>query len=67
MLLLAMLSRKMGNLFENFDWVLEKYYDHVFIFFIFKKEYLGCLIFMRGLFDIYLFVLFCTELTAPLW
>jgi len=30
-----MLSRNMGNLFENFVWVLVKYYEHVFFFGIF--------------------------------
>ena len=47
MLLLAILSRKMVNLFENFMRVLEKYFEDVCLFF----EYLGCLIFLCGLFD----------------
>ena len=44
MLLLAILSRKMMNLFENFVRVLEKYFENVCLFF----EYLGCLIFLWG-------------------
>ena len=47
MLLLAILSRKMVNLFENFMRVLEKYFEDVCLFF----EYLDCLIFLCGLFD----------------
>ena len=30
-LLLAMVSRKIVNLFENFVWVLEKYFEHVYL------------------------------------
>ena len=37
-------SRNIGNLFENFVWILEKYSKHVFFF-------LGCLIILCGLFN----------------
>ena len=72
LLLLALLFRKMENLFENFM----KYFENVCLSFFFF-EYLGCLMFLCGLFDdssssssfliIFLFY-FCTKLTAlPLY
>ena len=51
LLLLAMLFRKMENLFENFV----KDFEHVCLFFFFFFEYLGCLIFLCGLLDDFFF------------
>ena len=47
-------STSIGNFFENFEWILKKYYEHVclfVLFFFFFFEYLGCLIILCGLFD----------------
>ena len=60
-------SRNIGNLFENFVWILEKYSKHVCLF-VFLVEYFGCLIILCGLFDdsnvICFCFFFCIELTV---